>query len=197
MGNHQRSAGTDYEDPRINRTRTAVLDAGVALLFEGGTERITHAALAATTGMSRTTLYKHWPTRFELLSDICNQIEPHQTTELTGDARTDLVAMTMDVAASLRDPNARRAFSSLLAQAQSDPDALEVSNALAGNGLAEITRVLETAVSGGQIPSGIDSQEVAGRLLGPILFDALVTHRTTTEADIEAVVDAWLASVAP
>jgi AcrR family transcriptional regulator len=199
MGKQQHTADADfdYEDPRINRTRAAVHEAGLAVLFESGTEGITHAALATATGMSRTTLYKHWPTRVELLIDICKQVEPHNTTELTGDTRTDLVAMTLDVADLLRDPHARRAFSSLLAQAQSDPDALKVSNVLSGDGLAEITQVLQAAVADGQIPCGIDAEEVAGRLLGPILFGALVTRRDTKVADVEAIVDAWLASVTP
>jgi AcrR family transcriptional regulator len=189
--------GNDTEDPRINRTRAAVHRCGLDLLFESGTEGITHAALAAATGMSRTTLYKHWPTRVELLIDICNQIELRHSTAPTGDTRADLVAMINEVAASLREPHIRRAFSALLAQAQSDPDALEVSKALTGDGLADLATILDAAIAAGNVPSDIDPQEVAGRLIGPVLFAALVTHRETTTDDVEAVVDAWLASVTP
>ena len=185
------------EDPRINRTRAAVYRCGLDLLFESGTDGITHATLAAATGMSRTTLYKHWPTRVELLIDICNQIEPGHGAEPTGDTRADLVTMVNDVAASLGEPHVRRAFSALLAQAQSDPEALEVSNALSGDGLASLAAILDAAVVAGQLPANIDSQQAAGRLLGPVVFAALVTHRTMAVGEAEAIVDAWLASVTP
>lgn len=192
------TAGTDVDtqDPRINRTRAAVHHAGLELLFESGTGGITHAALAAATGMSRTTLYKHWPSRAELLIDICNQVEPGHSVQPTGDLRGDLIAMVGELADALREPNVRKAFSSLLAQAQSDPDALEVSNVLTGDGIANLTTVLESAAAAKQLPTGLDPQEAAGRLFGPLLFGALVTHRHTSDADVESIVDTWLASVA-
>lgn len=198
MTKQQQAAGavSDAEDPRINRTRTAVHEAGLAILFDSGAAGITHASVAAATGMSRTTLYKHWPTRVDLLSSIYNELEPGHTTELTGDLRTDFVALATDVAETLRDPQVRRGFSSLLAQAQFDPDALKVANALTGDGLAAMADLLETACSAGRLPPGLDSQEIAARLLGPILFGALVTHRTTSPTEVETIVDTLLASLA-
>ena len=86
-------------DPRIERTRSAVLDAGVAILFEQGPDGVTHAAIANAARVSRTTLYKYWPTRAELLFDILNQVEPHKKVKPSGDVRTDLVAMIGEMAA--------------------------------------------------------------------------------------------------
>ena len=44
-------------DPRIERTRAAVLEAGVTILFDKGPEAVTHAAVASDARVSRTTVY--------------------------------------------------------------------------------------------------------------------------------------------
>jgi hypothetical protein len=58
-----------------------------------------------------------------------------------------------------------------------------------------MAELLEAACTVGHLPPGIDSQEVAARLLGPILFGALVTHRATSPNEVETIVDTLLASV--
>ena len=187
----QRAASTD---PRIGRTRSAVHEAGLALLYADGTSAVTHAALAAATGLSRTTLYKHWPTRVDLLVDICDQIEQRTHPPATGDARTDLLAAVDEMRVTLEDPRVRRVFSELLAQAQADPEALEVSNALTGSGIERMSELLAAAAAAGDLPAGIDPVAASARLLGPLLFGAIVTHRLTTAAEVVAIVDDWLAT---
>ena len=182
-------------DPRIGRTRSAVHDAGLAILFEDGTSAVTHAALAAATGLSRTTLYKHWPTRVDLLVDICDQIEQNVPPPLTGDARADLLVMVDEMRQTLEEPRVLRVFSEMLAQAQTDPEALELSNALTGSGIERIGDLLAAAAASGDLPDGIDPVATSARLLGPLLFGALVTNRPTPPAEVVSIVDDWLATV--
>ena len=49
------------QDPRLDATRTQALDAALTLLQKEGALAVTHAAISAHTGISRSTLYRHWP----------------------------------------------------------------------------------------------------------------------------------------
>ena len=184
----------DELDPRVQRTRQAVHEAGRALLHESGPDAITHAAIAGAARVSRTTLYKHWPTRAELLLDICRAIEPRRHVEPSGDVRADLIEEVSGTAALLADPDARRGFAQMLAQAQWDDEARQVLTTLTGAGLADLVRVLDAGRSAGEVPDGVDALEVAGRLLGPMVFSALVAGDAPGRSTIERLVDDWLAA---
>ena len=64
-------------DPRIERTRTAVLDAASDLLAEAGVVGFNVDAVARRSGVARTTIYRHWPDANELLF-VTNMTAGHQ-----------------------------------------------------------------------------------------------------------------------
>jgi AcrR family transcriptional regulator len=57
-------------DPRVARTRAAVLNAGIDLLAERGYPGFTIDAIVARTGIAKTTIYRHWPSRDSLLTAV-------------------------------------------------------------------------------------------------------------------------------
>ena len=189
------TTGSCGNDPRIERTRAAVLDAGVTILFEKGPEAITHAAVASDARVSRTTVYKHWPKRGDLLVDVLGQVEPHTQVEPSGDLRADMQQMVRQMAASFEDQQLNRVFSSLMAQAQWDDDTSQAQQALLSAGMADMAVVLDAAVEAGQVPPGIDPLRNAGRLIGPIVFAALIARQPLTTGEVEVLVDDWLSSL--
>ncbi len=48
-------------DPRLDATRTLAMEAALELLQGQGMLAVTHAAISGATGISRSTLYRHWP----------------------------------------------------------------------------------------------------------------------------------------
>ncbi|MEM1332006.1 MAG: TetR/AcrR family transcriptional regulator [Actinomycetota bacterium] len=182
-------------DPRVERTRRAVLDAGIQLLFERGPDGVTPAAVANTARISRTTLYKYWPTRAELLYDVLEEVEPRPEIELRGDVRVDLLAMLTTYCTGMNDPEARKVFSSVLARAQWDADTREVQLKMEEYALDHLTRVFSAAASNGQLPDGLDVRAEAAHLMGPMVFRVLVTRDEIRPTDVERIVDDWLATV--
>ena len=49
------------EDPRLAATRNLALDTALIILQEEGVLAVTHASVSKATGISRSTLYRHWP----------------------------------------------------------------------------------------------------------------------------------------
>ena len=182
-------------DPRVERTRRAVLDAGIQLLFERGPDGVTPAAVANAARISRTTLYKYWPTRADLLFDVLEAVEPHPEIELRGNIRDDLLGMLGTYCSGMNDPEARKVFSSVLERAQWDADTREVQLKMEEYALGHLTRIFDAAIERGQLPAGLEPKQEAGHLMGPMLFATLVTRDDVTAADVERIVDRWLANV--
>ena len=183
------------DDPRVVRTRQAVHAAGLKLLVESGPAAVTHVAVAAATTLSRTTLYKHWPTRVDLLVEVCHSGESPMAIDPGGDIRADLVQLAAAVAGTLADPESRKLFASLLVTSQWDGDDRELRSAMIARGVADLELVLESGVAAGDLPAGIDPAHAAGRLFGPLLFTALVTDVEIGPSEVESIVDDWLATV--
>ena len=57
----------DAGNPRVRRTRDRVLAAARELLAETGPAGLSYSVLAERAGVTRQTLYRHWPARSGLL----------------------------------------------------------------------------------------------------------------------------------
>jgi len=190
-------ASEPASDPRVERTRLAVVDAGMTLIAEQGPDGINHAAIAAGAGVSRTTLYKYWPTRAKLLLEILAAFDAHPQLASTGDVRADLLLLVGEMQTSVSDPMRRRVFSSMIAQSQWDDDVNEAQTNLRAIPLGGLTVLLDAAVERGEIVSGINPSDAASRLIGPLMFAGLVINQDVMTVDIESIVDDWLATVRP
>lgn len=182
-------------DPRVERTRLAVIDAGMTLLLEHGPDGVSHAALASAAGVSRTTLYKYWPTRAKLLLEILTAFDAHPQLASTGHVRADLLLLVGELQTSMSDPSRRRVFSSMLAQAQWDDDVNEAQREVRAVPLGGLEVLLDAAVERGEIVEGVVPMDAASRLIGPLMFVALVANEDIMTVDIESIVDDWLSTV--
>jgi AcrR family transcriptional regulator len=84
-------AAESGEDARVARTRTDVARAAFSVLTSEGSDAVTHARVAEVAGYSKTTLYAHWPSRFDLIAlalDAVGDIPHHPR---SGDLRVDLI----------------------------------------------------------------------------------------------------------
>ena len=93
------------DDPRVERTRAAVIEAASDLLVSDGPSAITHANVAAAANVSRTTVYNHWPTQADLVRDTIESLGkvPVSRDQLTGALRTDLGLLCAHIIDDLAD----------------------------------------------------------------------------------------------
>lgn len=73
------------ENARSRRTRAALLDAARALLEEGGSAALTMTAVAERAGVTRRSVYLHFPSRTDLLVALFDRV--NETEELAASLR--------------------------------------------------------------------------------------------------------------
>ena len=67
-------------DARVARSRAAVVRAATDLLVEGGPSAVTIDAIVARSGVAKSTIYRHWASRDDVLLDVmesCAPVSPH------------------------------------------------------------------------------------------------------------------------
>ena len=70
-------------DSRIARTRAAVLRSATDLLVEGGPSAVTIDAIVARSGVAKSTIYRHWESRDDILVAVIEHCAP-DIAEITG-----------------------------------------------------------------------------------------------------------------
>lgn len=182
-----------HPDPRIERTRSLVLGAAAELLGECGFDAITIEAIADRSGVARSTIYRHWEDRLQLLVEAVRSqglaVEPPDT----GTLRSDLVTALGVLAAALSDPRIGALIGSLLAEARRDAALAELHETVTRARLDQAVTVVDRAVARGELPRDVDARQFAHDIVAPLFFRAFITHDTLDEAFIVAHVDRWIA----
>lgn len=130
-------------DPRITRTRKDVLTATLGVLVDDGSESVTHAHLARVAGYSKATLYKHWPTRADLLKDalqLVGDVEHHRP---TGALRADLIAEVTVYRREMEDHRLDRALIALVGLVKTTPELIPVREKLVSDGERVLRELLQ------------------------------------------------------
>jgi AcrR family transcriptional regulator len=181
----------DLTRPRSARAHDAVLTATRELLREGGLPAATVDAIAARSGVSKATIYKHWPTRTAIAAEAFGE-EMAAATPVpdTGSARGDIVAQVRQVSAFYASDEGR-VFAQLLAAGVTDPDGAEYFRRYFLAGRRESTRVIwQRAADRGEVRDGIDVDTAADLLFGGLIYRLLNGNTPLTKERADAIADA-------
>lgn len=174
------------EDSRVIRTRADVARTALDVLVTEGSDALTHARVAELAGYSKTTLYSHWPSRFDLLKTALDAIGelPHQ--EPTGDLRADLIGELRMFRRAVVDLRIDRVLSAM-AQWASVETMAEIRDALNTEAQRPIRAMLETAFDGARLEAAISM--LAGVVACPSLMFGAVPDDGVIEAAVDIVLD--------
>ena len=153
-------------------------------------EATTYEEIASRAGVHKTTIYRRWPVKVELVADALDlHSEEHVPVPDTGSLRGDLTALAAAVAANITSVGgARRSRSIVAASAHSD-DLAETVNAFMARRVTATTAIIERAIGRSEVPPGTDPNLVIEALVGPIWFRFLLTGEPIDEAFLAPLVD--------
>jgi AcrR family transcriptional regulator len=183
---------------RAARSRAAVLAAAVELLIEGGPPAVTVDAVVARSGVAKTTIYRHWSTRDELLVATFTQLLPElPEVDASLPFEPALRAHMREIVGRLADPKWRRAVAALLAWRLHHDELDHLEKEVAARQQAVTDAVLQRGIDEGALDGDIDTTEARLQLTGPLLSAALIGDATPDERLADRFIDLFLASRRP
>jgi len=164
--------------PRAESSRARLLAAAADVLGREGYTALTMERVAAASGVAKTTLYRHWPTKAALCMDLYLDEAGHELADPdTGDVRRDLEAIVSDVVRLQTRTVAGAAFLGLVAEAQIHPSSRDAFLAEFAERRRGLTRkVLRRAVARRQLRRGVDLDLVIDAIGGATTFRLLQGH---------------------
>lgn len=167
--------------PRSQQTHQAVLDAANELLLEAGFLGVTIERLAARSGVSTATIYKHWPSKNAIVAEAFGRTA---TAALTIPEGVDPLADLIDFAVSslsFHSIESGRVFFQLLAVCSMEPSgALYFQEYYLGPRRETMLPLFARAIDAGAIMADVDINVAIDVIFGAAVFRLM---RDTSELD--------------
>jgi AcrR family transcriptional regulator len=171
---------------------------GEILLGEGIAD-LTFERVARLSGVSKTTLYKWWPSKGALALDgYFHAVEQTLAFEDTGDIRADLLSQLRAFARVMTATPAGRVVTELIGQSQTDEDLAVAFRSLYSSERRRLAgERLMRAQEQGQIREDVDVQVVVDQLWGAVYHRLLIPDEPVTDAFITALVSNLVDGITP
>jgi AcrR family transcriptional regulator len=182
-------------DPRVSRSRAAVIRAATDLLVEGGPNAVTVDSIVYRSGVAKSTIYRHWESRDDILVSVIESCAPAIPMP---EADADVVGALRDVvramADALNDPEWARVLPALLMLKNHESGIAAMNDRLEHEQEMALMSLLKRGAAEGVLRADLDPEEAAAMLIGPLLFAHLTESVKIEPAFVDRTVDNFLAS---
>jgi AcrR family transcriptional regulator len=171
-------------------TKERVLAAAGRILRDEGYSQLTMERVAEESGVAKTTLYRHWPSKAAVCMDLYLDISSRElNVPDTGEIAEDLRQITKTVVHLQTRTVAGPAFLGIIAEALTKPDGREAFLTDFAERRRQVTReVLARAKDRGQIRADTDIDLFIDALGGAVTFRLLQGHAPLTASFADSLI---------
>ena len=182
-----------------DEVRADVLRAVGDLLLTEGSADLTFERVARVAGVSKTTLYKWWPSKGALALDgYFHAVEPALAFPDTGDIRADLISQLRAFAQVMTQTPGGRVLAELIGQSQTDQDLARAYRELYSAERRRFAYVrMQKAQALGQIRPEVDVRVLVDQLWGAVYHRLLVPDEPVNDDFVVALVGNLMDGIAP
>jgi AcrR family transcriptional regulator len=182
-----------------DEVRADVLQTVGDLLLAEGSADLTFERVARLAGVSKTTLYKWWPSKGALALDgYFHAVEQTLAFHDTGDIQADLTSQLRAFAHVMTQTPGGRVLAELIGQSQTDADLAEAYRALYSSERRRLAgERMQKAQKAGQIRPEVDVQVLVDQLWGAVYHRLLIPDEPVTDEFVVALVANLMDGVAP
>ena len=161
---------------RSARNRAAVLDSAIELLAEGSYEQLSMENIAARAGVHKTTVYRRWPTKADLVADaIRARSQAAVPLPDTGSLHGDLRAFARAIANNIGSDTGGHMTRTLVAASVTSHEVQARTPQFWAERLALAAEIIERAKHRGELPDHVDANLIIETLIGPLYVRLLLT----------------------
>jgi AcrR family transcriptional regulator len=188
-------------DPRAERSRQAILDATRELLQEDGDARtLTIEAVAARSGVAKTTIYRRWRDKWELALDavMIDMLPRFDDPVDVGDTRKELITFLDSVVRTWSSVPYAPAMQALVSEIATEPELGRLyREQVVEPRRRQLKPVIDRGIARGDLRPDTDLRIVHELLVGPVLYRLLLSGGPFNRKLSTSLVDSVLAGFAP
>jgi AcrR family transcriptional regulator len=184
-------------DKRVERSKAKVLAETYRQLAASGIGGVSIDEITKHSGVSKTTIYRHWPSRSALLIDACSRLGGAMEAPDTGSLKGDLQLLLDALADQLSSANWSSVYPSIIDAAERDPELREMQAALHRGFMEPFSVAIERAKTRGEVAAGCETSRVIGMAVGSLFFRRWFSRDEITAATVTATLEIIMMAVQP
>jgi AcrR family transcriptional regulator len=157
-------------------------------LFERGFAGTSVDEVSRRSGVAKTTIYRHWPTRADLLRDACSAVGTPMEIPDLGTYEADVTALLMNLSDLLRTAKWTSVLPSVIDAAERDPEIARMHTKLQEGYSAPLRFVIERALQRGELPKTTDIDVVIAALTGPLFYRRWFSREPLTQSFVKQII---------
>ena len=181
-------------DKRAERSKAVVLAETYRQLSRSGLANVSIDEISRVSGVSKTTIYRHWPSRSALLIDACSRLGGTADIPDTGSLKDDLHALLSALAEQLQMASWSAVVPSIVDAAERDADVLTMQTEWHKGLMAPFARVVERARIRGEVQPHIDSHGLIAMTVGALFYRRWFSREPIDTRFVNTVVNAAVAT---
>lgn len=181
--------------PRSEEANRAATTTTVELLLEGGVEAVTLEEVASRSGVAKSTLYRHFGSREQLIAEAAARCVVEHPTPDTGSLASDLRWLFERFGSNESERLVNTLLPLLIDAARRDPNMADLLGDLIGHRRRPVLTVLRLAQLRGEIAAELDLDVAYAMLVGPFTYRRVVEQAEVTADFAEAVLAGAIAGL--
>jgi AcrR family transcriptional regulator len=181
---------------RVQRSKDAVLKTTNDLMSEAGIGGVSIDEVSRRSGVAKTTIYRHWPSRSALLLDASSRLGARPQVPDTGGFAGDLAALVDYLARQLKEARWPTILPSIVDASERDADIAQMHAKLQAGFAAPYLTIIERAKQRGEIASRVDQDALVAAVFGPLFYRRWFSREPIDKPFVDGVMASVLARVA-
>jgi TetR/AcrR family transcriptional regulator, regulator of autoinduction and epiphytic fitness len=176
-------------DPRVERSRRVILEALLDELGAVGYGALTIEGVAARAGVGKSTIYRHWSGKLDLVEDAFRTLKAPVQAPEEGTVRERVTGLLEQVACLVEESTYSACMPALIEAAEHDPQVRDLHRRFSIERRAVVVDLLREGVKAGELPPEADPELLADALVGPVLIRRLMLYEPLDPALVSKLVD--------
>lgn len=171
--------------PRDARADRAILDAALEAFINDGYEGMSIESVAGRAGVGKTTIYRRWPSKKELVVAAIETLFEDFSALDTGDVRTDLISIARRAGRFITETKAGEALPRMLGElASGSPLGRAYYEKVMVPRRQALVEILEGAKARGQLRADLDVNLAIAAIIGSMMFLRITRTLSDQESDL-------------
>lgn len=182
-------------DPRVLRSRAAILEAALDELAERGFGALTMDGVASRAGVARSTLYRLWRDRTSLVADAMEHlnVQPAPGAGAVSESpRERIRTLLLHLAAALAGSRVSDCLPALIDGAEREPAIAALHHGYAARRRSALVEAVAQAREAGAVGRHLDPELTATALAGAVFYRRLMTDRPLRADEVGVLLESVL-----